>query len=112
MENKNNRVLYKVFSNCINDQKLMEPNYLKDLMKEVIRETQNIYGFEICFMEIEDNYFQVVIRRVNDRNMLSKIICRIKSVFARRYNILHERTGPFWNGRSKSKIIEEIGALN
>ena len=32
---------------------------------------------------------------------------RIKSVFARRYNKIHGRTGPVWNERFGSKIIEE-----
>ncbi len=102
------KVSYHAFSRCINGMDLMANDYIKELLLEVIAETQELYEFELQFIEILDNHVHMVIKTLNDKHTISKIMQRIKSVFARRYNKLHGRKGPFWNERFGSKIVEHV----
>jgi len=98
---------YHVFSRCRNNLDLMKDDRIKDLMLTIIKETQELFDFELNSFEILDNHFHFVITTTNNEHSISKIMQRIKSVFAKRYNRLHGIKGPFWNERFGSKIIEE-----
>jgi putative transposase len=98
---------YHVYSRCINKEDLMKPDEIKDLMIAVIHETQEIFDFELTQFDILDNHFHFTIRIKNNIDTISKIMQRIKSVFAKRYNKLHGRSGPFWNERFGSSIVEK-----
>lgn len=98
---------YHVYSRCINKEDLLEDDRMKDLMITVIQETQEKYEFELNEFDILDNHFHFTIVIKNNLDTISKIMQRIKSVFAKRYNKLHGRSGPFWNERFGSKIIEK-----
>jgi REP element-mobilizing transposase RayT len=98
---------YHVYSRCINKENLMEPDEIKDLMIIVIKETQEKFDFELNEFDILDNHFHFTIRIKNTTDTISKILQRIKSVFAKRYNKLNGRSGPFWNERFGSSIIEK-----
>lgn len=98
---------YHVYSRCLNKESLMKDDKIKDLMIQVVKETQEIYEFELNAFEILDNHFHFAIKITNNHDTISKILQRIKSVFAKRYNKLHERSGPFWNERFGSSIIEK-----
>jgi len=99
---------YHTFSRCIDKANLMKKDKIKDLMIKVVKETQNIFDFELNAFEILDNHFHFIIKTKDKAETISKIMQRIKSVFARRYNKLHNRTGPFWNERFGSKIVEGV----
>lgn len=75
-------------------------------MIQVIHETQEKYHFDLSGFQILNNHFHFVIKTLPGGETISKIMQRIKSVFARRYNKIHGRTGPVWNERFGSKIIE------
>lgn len=98
---------YHVYSRCIDKQNLMKEDRIKDLMIQVVKETQEKYNFELNAFEILDNHFHFLIKVTNSTDTISKILQRIKSVFARRYNKLHDRSGPFWNERFGSSIVEK-----
>lgn len=98
---------YHVYSRCINKENLLEDDRIKDLMIEVIKETQDKYEFELTEFDILDDHFHFTIVISNDEYTISKILQRIKSVFAKKYNKLHGRSGPFWNERFGSKIVEK-----
>ena len=101
-------LIYHVYSRCINRMNLMKLDKIKDMLIKVIAETQKKYLFELNDFEILDNHFHFKIKTVKNGTEISKIMQRIKSVFAKRYNKLMNRTGPFWNERYASKIIEII----
>lgn len=98
---------YHVFSRCADKQNLMESDAMKNLMIEIIRETQGVYEFELNSIDILDNHFHFIIRITNNTDTISRIMQRIKSVFAKKYNRIHGRSGPFWNERFGSTIIEK-----
>jgi len=100
---------YHVYSRCIDKANLMKNNKLKDLLIQVLKETQEKYNFDLNSFEILDNHFHFIITTKIKGENISKIMQRIKSVFAKRYNKLHGRTGPFWNERFGTKIVESVG---
>jgi REP element-mobilizing transposase RayT len=98
---------YHVFSRCADLKDLMKSTFIKELMIIVIEETQKKYKFKLNAFEILDNHIHLIIQTENEHDTISKIMQRLKSVFARRYNKLMDRTGPFWNDRFGSKIVEQ-----
>lgn len=97
---------YHTYSRCINQEKMMKDNKIKDMMLIIIQETLNIYNFEFSGFEILDNHFHFIIKTLANGEDISKIMQRIKSVFAKRYNNMHGRKGPLWNERFSSIVIE------
>ncbi len=93
-------------SRCIEKKPLMKSNIMKDLMVEVILLTLEKYDFEMIEYVIMDNHFHFYIRTLRNGESISRIMQFIKSQFARRYNKLMNRTGPFWNERFSDTIIE------
>ncbi len=87
---------------------MIKDNSSKDLLLKVIEETRKKYHFELSGFEILDNHFHFIIKTLPDGESISKIMQRIKSVFTKRYNKIHKRTGPLWNERFGSKIVEEV----
>ena len=84
----------------------MKPDKMKDLMIEVIKLSLEKYNFQMIEYAIMDNHFHFYIRTLKDGENISRIMQFIKSQFARRYNRLMDRTGPFWNERFSDTIIE------
>ena len=98
---------YHAYSRCIDKANLMKNDNLKNLMLKVLEETLEKLNFDLNAFEILDNHFHFIIRTKPKGESISQIMQRIKSVFAKRYNKLHGRTGPFWNERYGSKIVED-----
>jgi REP element-mobilizing transposase RayT len=86
---------------------MLKKKYVKEILFVVIEETQKKYKFKLNAFEILDNHIHLIIQTENEHDTISKIMQRIKSVFAKRYNKLMGRTGPFWNDRFGSKIVEQ-----
>jgi len=84
----------------------MKPDKMKDLMLHVIKLSLLKYNYEMIEYAIMDNHFHFYIRTLNNGESISRIMQFIKSQFARRYNRLMNRTGPFWNERFSDTIIE------
>lgn len=93
-------------SRCIEKKPLMKTDKMKDLMIEVIKLSLEKYNFQMIEYAIMDNHFHFYIRTLKDGENISRIMQFIKSQFARRYNKLMNRTGPFWNERFSDTIIE------
>ena len=100
-------ITYHVTSRCIEKKPLMQPGYLKDLFLTVLNQALDRYLFELSGFVIMDNHFHLFIRTVNQGEDISHIMQFIKSQFARKYNRIMNRTGPFWNERFSDSIIEE-----
>ena len=76
-------------------------------MHEVLNEALEKYTFELISYSIIDNHFHFKIKTVRDGETISRIMQFNKSQFARRYNRMMDRTGPFWNERFTNLIIEQ-----
>ena len=101
---------YHVMSRCIEKKSLMKPSKMKDMMITVMQLAQDKYIFELVAYTVMDNHFHFCIRTCADGENISKIMQFIKSQYARRYNKIMNRTGPFWNERFKDTIIENSDA--
>jgi len=84
----------------------MKHKYLKDLMLSVLNQALEKYVFELSAFTIMDNHFHFLIRTVVGGEDISRIMQFIKSQYARKYNKIMNRTGPYWNERFSDKIIE------
>jgi REP element-mobilizing transposase RayT len=80
---------------------------MKDLMQDVLTQALEKYDFELVSYSIMDNHFHFNIKTMKDGETISRIMQFIKSQFARRYNRMMDRTGPFWNERFTNLIIEQ-----
>lgn len=98
---------YHVMSRCIERKNLLKKKKMKNLLIHVIKKAQLKYNFEFIDFVIMNNHFHFMIKTTNDQDTISKIMQFIKSQFARRYNRILDRTGPFWNERFKDSIIED-----
>jgi putative transposase len=98
---------YHTYSRCIDKSNMMKYYSMKDLMLQVVKITQAKYDFELISYVFMDNHFHFIIRTTANGPTISRIMQLIKSQYARRYNKMINRTGPFWNERFGDKIIEE-----
>ncbi len=98
---------YHIYSRCIDKSSLMKPDKMKDLMIKVMNMAMGKYRFELFSYVIMHNHFHFFIRTVEDGATISRILQFIKAQYARRYNKLMGRSGPFWNERYCDTIIEE-----
>jgi REP-associated tyrosine transposase len=97
---------YHTVSRCIEKKALMHHNKVKDLMIYVLNITLEKYDFDLIEYVIMDNHFHFCIKIKRNGENISRIMQFIKSQFARRYNRMMNRTGPFWNERFSDTIIE------
>ena len=75
-------------------------------MHDVLNLALEKYDFELVSYSIMDNHFHFYIKTLDDGETISRIMQFIKSQFARRYNRMMDRTGPFWNERFTNLIVE------
>ncbi len=95
-----------VTSRCIEKKPLMRSKKMKQLMIDVLNLALKKYYFELVGYTIMDNHFHFFIKTPIGGENISQIMQFIKSQFARRYNRMMNRTGPFWNERFSDTIIE------
>lgn len=98
---------YHLTSRCINSAKMMKLDKMKELLLSVLNMALAKYSFELSNYCIMDNHFHFFIRTLDDSPTISRIMQFIKAQYARRYNKIMKRTGPFWNERFKDTIIEK-----
>ena len=104
-------VTYHTFTRCRNLNNYFKNDYYKNLIVIVIKETQDVFNFELNDFKIMPNHLHLVITTRNNEHTISKIMQRIKSVIAKRMNKILGFKGPFWNERFGSKIVYFFPAL-
>lgn len=100
-------VTYHCFSRCIELRDLFSEQWVIELAIEVLNITIEKYDFQLIQINFVDNHFHFKIRTVEGGENISRIMQYIKARIAEGYNRRTGRTGPFWNGRFKCKIIEQ-----
>ena len=98
---------YHTCSRCIDCDHMMKKDEMKDLMIKVMAMALEKYNFELLSYVIMENHFHFYIRTLPCSASISRIMQYIKSQFARRFNKISGRKGPFWNERFSDTIIEE-----
>lgn len=86
---------------------MLHGKYGKKYFVEAVLMCQEKYSFELIAAEVVSNHIHLVIRTLADQETISKIMQYIKARIAEKYNRAMSTTGPFWNERFESKIIED-----
>jgi REP element-mobilizing transposase RayT len=100
-------VTYHCFSRCIEKRNLLLGSHSKKYFIESVLACQEKYKFELIAAEIVVNHIHLIIRTLENEETISLIMQFIKARIAEKYNRATGRTGPFWNERFGSTIIEE-----
>ncbi len=100
-------VTYHCFTRCRGKRDLLRSRYANRYFIEAVKMCQNKYDFELIAAETVGNHIHLVIRTLENRETISGIMQYIKSRIAEKYNRALGETGPFWNERFGSTIIEE-----
>jgi len=100
-------ITYHCYSLCHNKQDFLSSSVGKHIFIESVRMCQEKYNFELSATEIVDNHIHLVIKTLENEGTISRIMQYIKARIAEKYNKFMNKSGAFWNGRYKCKIIEE-----
>jgi len=100
-------VTYHCFTRCHGKRDLLKSRYGKRHFIEAVKMCQEKYDFHLIAAETVSNHIHLVIKTVENRETISRIMQYIKARIAEKYNRATGETGPFWNERFGSTIIEE-----
>lgn len=95
------------YTRCHGKKNLLQGKYGKKYFIEAIKMCQEKYDFELVAAEIVSNHIHLIIQTLDEKETISLIMQYIKARIAEKYNKAMAATGPFWNERFGSKIIEE-----
>ena len=82
-------------------------SHVKKYFIEAVQMCQEKYDFELVAAELVANHMHLLIKTKEDEETISRIMQYIKARIAEKYNRAMNITGPFWNERFGSEIIEE-----
>lgn len=102
-------VTYHCYTRCHGKRDLLKSRYGRRHFIEAVQMCQERYEFELIAAETVSNHIHLVIKTVEDKENISRIMQYIKARMAEKYNRATGETGPFWNERYGSSIIEESG---
>src|SRR4030042_578310 len=102
-----NGASYHITARINREEFLFEPDDVKNMFLEVLKEAKKKYKFLIRNFCIMDNHLHFIFEPINNEN-LSKIMQWILSVFAIRYNKMNKLKGHVFYDRFWSKIIENF----
>lgn len=102
-------VTYHCFTRCHGKRNLFQSSYTRKYLSEAIAECQKKYEFELIAAEPVGNHIHLIIKTIQNKETISRIMQYIKARIAEKYNRATGETGAFWNERFGSTIIEEAG---
>ena len=100
-------VTYHCFTRCHGKRDLLRSRYARKYFIEAIQMCQEKYEFDLIAAEPVANHIHLVIKTREKKQTISSIMQYIKARIAEKYNRSLNETGPFWNERFGSTIIEE-----
>ena len=95
------------FTRCHDMKNYLRGKYGKKYFIESVTMCQKKYGFDLVAAEIVGNHIHLIIKTVDGKESISRIMQFIKARIAEKYNKAMNQTGAFWNERFGSTIIEE-----
>ena len=100
-------VTYHCYTRCHGKRDLLRSSYGRRFFIEAVNMCQEKYRFDLVAAEIVSNHIHLVIKTVEDEETISRIMQYIKARIGEKYNRSRGESGPFWNERFGSTIIEE-----
>ncbi|MDB5038147.1 MAG: transposase [Bacteriovoracaceae bacterium] len=111
---------YSVTTRCNNRKFYLQKAYAYQIFEEVFRKLKSLqdrqessnlrYQFEVHHLEVMSNHYHLVLS-VSSRTSIDRLMQQINSMVARALNKALGRTGHFWEGRYKSKILNTLDYL-
>ncbi len=98
---------YHCYTRCHGKRELLKSRYGRRFFIESVKMCQDKYMFDLVAAEIVSNHIHLVIKTVEDEETISRIMQYIKARIAEKYNRSRRESGPFWNERFGSSVIEE-----
>jgi REP element-mobilizing transposase RayT len=98
-------VWYAVRTAVNNTEPLFWSKPNRDLLRQVLYEVRQIYGFELCGLRFCGPRVSFFIKP-DDGLQLPEIMQWVKQTFAVRFNVLDGRTGHIWGDRYWSAIVD------
>lgn len=98
---------YHCYTRCHGKRDLLKSSYGRRFFIEAVTMCQQKYHFDLVAAEIVSNHIHLVIKTVEDEETISRIMQYIKARIGEKYNRSRGDSGPFWNERFGSTIIEE-----
>jgi putative transposase len=98
---------YHVVARANRKEMIMESSAMKDLFIETVARAKKKYDFRIENFCVLGNHFHMIVKPMNGTN-LSAIMQWIMSVFAMKWNRIHNITGHVWGGRFFSRLIASL----
>jgi len=100
-------VTYHCYTRCHNKKNLFHSSYVRKYLVDAIVMCQGKYEFELIAAEPVGNHIHLIIKTVENRETISRIMQYIKARIAEKFNRSTNGTGAFWNERFGSTIIEK-----
>jgi len=100
-------VTYHCYTRCHGKRDLLKSKFGKKHFTEAVQMCQERYVFELIAAETVSNHIHLIIKTMENEETISRIMQYIKARIAEKYNRATGETGPFWNERFGSTIIEE-----
>jgi len=92
-------VTYHCYTRCHGKKNLFHSSYVRKYLVDAILMCQEKYVFELIAAEPVGNHIHIIIKTVENRETISRIMQYIKARIAERYNRSTGETGAFWNER-------------
>lgn len=99
-------VTYHCFTRCHGKRNLFKCSHARRFLVEAINECAKKYSFELVAAEPVHNHIHMIIRTLEGKETISRIMQYIKARMAEKFNRAMGETGAFWNERYGCTIIE------
>jgi len=98
---------YHITAKANRSEHIMQDDTFKELFMDVLKTAKEKFEFELVNLTIMGNHIHLMLKP-GRKELLSKIMQWILSVFAIRYNKMNGLKGHVWYDRFKSKIINSV----
>lgn len=99
-------VTYHCFSRCHGKHNFFKSAHAKQFLIAAINKCLEKYTFKLIAAEPVGNHIHIIIKTIENKETISRIMQYIKARIAEYYNRALNRTGAFWNERYGCTIIE------
>ena len=101
--------MYHVIQRGNNREYIFEESLYKGYLIKLMKETKEKHDFRLYGYVIMDNHYHMIIQTID--MPISKIMLSINSKYGKYYNYKENRTGPVFENRYKSVLVENEGYL-
>ena len=95
------------YTRCHGRKNLLLGKYGKKYFIEAVQMCQKKYEFELIAAEIVADHMHLVIKTLDDKASISRIMQYIKARIAEKFNREMKTSGSYWNERFGSTVIED-----